>query len=255
MTYNEFLTSFTQDFLIVLNWIKTNLFIRLNDMFTNYLVFTLIGISFILFVIEEIVGVITSFRFGGFIFRHFRIFYPRPFEVSEKFPDYSKESRVRPFRPFYRAFYRQKYSGKYFINYNGRYYPTSMPRFNPFAISKFNAEYRAGNIISYSQLYKSSVNSSYTSNNISGIAKRMYKTGNKLPLDKILDKGEELNSYLNGSQDYGISEDTDLFEGLDDKLSSSLDGDNGYTLNGLPAIKNSNGFLSYNWDEISDDDY
>lgn len=213
MTYSEYLTSFTQEFISVLNWIKINLF-RLNEMFTNYLVFTLIGISFILLVIEEIVGIITSFRFGGFIFRHFRIFYPRSYEVADKFPDYSKEGRIRPFRPFYKAFYKQKYQGKYFIKYNGRYYPVSVPRYNPFAIAKFKAEYKAGNIISYDSLYKSGSPADYKGSAFKGLGKTI---GKKLGGYSLSGMFSSEDTYSEGVADSNNTLDgapySDMYEG------------------------------------------
>ena len=170
MTYSQYLNSFVQDFLRVLSWIKLNLF-PLETMFSDYLVFTLIGFGFFMLIIEEVVGIITSFRFGGFIFRHFRVLSPRSYQVPDTFPDYSKEKIVRPYRPFYKASYRQKYTGKYFIRYNGRYYPVHVPRYNPFAIAKFNAAYKAGNIVSYDSLYKANGVTDYKGSAFKGIGK------------------------------------------------------------------------------------
>ena len=189
MTYSQYLTDFFSGLGSVMNWIRTRLFpVTANGraLYNHPLVFTIMGIGLILLIIEELIGLITSLRFGGFLFRHFRPWFLRGYQVQENFPDYTKENRVKPYRPFYKAFYRAKYTGKYFINYNGRYYPVKVPRYNPFAISRFKSEYKAGNIISYSQLFNENYNHSYTGSSIGkafgkALGKKSYSMFGEVP--------------------------------------------------------------------------
>lgn len=169
MTYNEFLDGFILNLAQVFSWIKRNLFPITptgRSFYSNHLIFTIIGLGLIVTVIEEIAGILSSFRFGGLIFRHFKILYPRSFQVLES-PDYTKEKVVRP----YRLLFDQKYNGKYFIRYNGRYYPFRVNRFNPFSVMAFRSQLKAGNLISYNELYKGSRVEDYRGSFIQGIIK------------------------------------------------------------------------------------
>ena len=137
MTYNQFLDQFLTDLVSVFSWVKRNLFPVTpvgRSFYSSHLIFTIIGLGLIVTVIEELAGILSSFRFGGLLFRHFRVLYPRSFQVLES-PDYTKEKVVRP----YRLLFDQKYNNKYFIRYNGRYNPQ---RENLYIIHYMKSDYR-----------------------------------------------------------------------------------------------------------------
>lgn len=232
MTYSDYLNGFIQDFLRVLGWIKLNLF-PLQTMFSDYLIFTLIGFGFFMLIIEEVVGIITSFRFGGFIFRHFRVLSPRSYQVPDTYPDYTKEKRVRPYRPFYKASYRQKYTGKYFINYNGRYYPVNVPRYNPFAIHKFNADYKAGKIVTFGSSYDHTYKGSMFKGAGRGLGKGFFKN---------LLSGKYDGFLHNGNSDYDL-----------DSLDENYSGDSGLSFaDELPKSNSDLNFESLSENESKD---
>ena len=168
MTYSKFLEQFMTDLRAVMRWIRYSLFPSSSNpdlpIFSNHMIFTIMTFSLLLFIIEEFVGILTSFRFGGLVFRLFRVYRPRKFDVDYKIgeaPDYSKEKHIRPYRFLINPFYRAKYTGKYFIKYGNRYFPVKVPRYNPFAMRQFKIAYGAGKIISYDTLMKQNYSNSY----------------------------------------------------------------------------------------------
>lgn len=169
MSYSSFLNQFFSGLRDVLEWLKDYLFPSLfnqdNPLFVNYYVFTFMGISLFLFILEEIAGLLTSFRIGGLFFRRFRFFQPRSYDLDYKVseaPDYTKENTIKPYKPFYKSLYGAKYTGKYFIKYNNRYFPVRVPKYNPFAMRSFNLRYNAGQIVSYDQMMKQNYNHHYS---------------------------------------------------------------------------------------------
>lgn len=176
MTYSEFLQQFMTDLRAVMRWVRYSLFPSNSNpdlpIFSNHMIFTIMSFSLLLFIIEEFVGILTSFRFGGLVFRLFRVFRPRRFDVDYKIgdaPDYSKEKHIRPYRFFINPFYRAKYTGKYFIKYGNRYFPVKVPRYNPFAMRQFKIAYGAGKIISYDTLMKHNYSNSYNPSEVSSV--------------------------------------------------------------------------------------
>ena len=170
MNYDSFLNNFLSGISQCLDWLK-NLFIDSvgissgssegSALFTHPLIFTIMGISLFTLIIEELVGVLTSFRFGGFFFRRFgrgygsgyrtkyETEYPKSYEV-----DYSVET-AKPFK--------SRFGTKYFINYNGKLYPLYHSRFNPFYFREFNVAYKSGRIVSYNQIYGSKLSGGLSS--------------------------------------------------------------------------------------------
>ena len=216
MTYNQFLDQFLTDLVSVFSWVKRNLFPVTpvgRSFYSSHLIFTIIGLGLIVTVIEELAGILSSFRFGGLLFRHFRVLYPRSYQVAESFPDYSKEKVARSYRSLFRPFYRQKYTGKYFISYNGKYYPVSVPRYNPFAIARFRSEYKAGNIIDYSHLYNSTYNQEYHGSIGRALAKPISKGFYSLN-DNFFnyDSGTSSSGYAGSGEISLMSEDPSLAE-------------------------------------------
>lgn len=236
MTYSEFLLSFVNGLRDVFDWLRYNLFpSQLHDnlpFFSQHLIFTLMALSLLLLMIEEFVGIITSWRFGGLFFRLFRIIRPRGYDVDYKVseaPDYSKENKYRPYRFFMNPFYRQKYTGKYFMIYQGRYFPVRVPRYNPFAMRRFNAAYNAGHIVSYDKIVnlrynsevrpgnvapvnagmiRSSMASSFSSNQHHSFNRKLFNSINEPDPDPPLD-------YLNSEEVEGISDfETENYVGL-----------------------------------------
>lgn len=223
MTYSEFLNTFFSGMTQCTRWLKV-LFTGGGEgspLFTEHLIFTIMAMSVFLLLIEEILGLISSFRFGGFIIRRFSsnyrsgykvIYdneYPKPYEV-----DYSTDKIIKPFKSGYR--------GKYFIKYNGKYYPFTHSRYNPFYARQFNSAYKSGFIVSASQIYGQKLgggfNSSIGSSNLGGSAgynsihgvKGMTfseKIGNKLGNilgkfgKKAYETGRDLNDLMNGEHE------------------------------------------------------
>ena len=162
MSYSDFLSSFFTGMTQCTRWLK-NLFVgplgEGSPLFTEHLIFTIIAISVFLLLIEEILGLISSFRFGGFLFRRFgrpygsgyftryETEYPKSYEV-----DYSSHHKVFPFG--------SKYRSKYFIEYDGRYYPFRHSPYNPFFRKEFNNAFREGRIVSSSQIHQRNGNNS-----------------------------------------------------------------------------------------------
>lgn len=209
MSYSDFLNKIFDGLEQVVFWLKSTLFPSAfsdeNPIYVNYYFFTFFGISLLLIVLEELFGLLTAFKFGGFFMRRFRVHFPRGYDLDYKVedsPDYTKDSRIRPFGFFMRPFYRQKYTGKYFINYNGRYFPVRVPRYNPFAIRKFNAEYKAGHIVSYDKVFGNSYNSEFKpskaapilASNISGSMSSSFDGTPRMNLYKGLYKDLNLGS-------------------------------------------------------------
>ena len=193
MTYSEFVSSFFDGLTLCTRWLKTHLFaLDGNSLFSDNLIFTILAISIFLLLIEEILGLITSFRFGGFLFRRFGRSYGSGYKVKyeQEYPkayevDYSSEHNIKPFRSGFRT--------KYLISYNGKYYPFRHSRFNPFYARQFNSAYRSGMIVSASDIYGQkngsfssfghSNNSSHYGYNADGLTRNVtfgYKMFNKL---------------------------------------------------------------------------
>lgn len=128
-------TGFFSDFFSGLrsigSWVL-NIF-RDSPLLYNPLIFTIISLSVIAFIIEELIGLLTSFRFGGWFIRGFRSFFVRPFSSfetlynSEFTNNYDKGDRVKSFRSLRNP--------KYFVSYNGRLFPV----FNKRYLSKYSA--------------------------------------------------------------------------------------------------------------------
>lgn len=191
MDYSDFLSWFFEGLGSVFTWIRFRLFpsfLGNNSILSNHLVFTFMGISIIFFVIEELIGLFTSFEFGGIFLRLFRVFIPHKYDIDYKVseaPDYSKEGKIKAYGHFMNPFYRSKFTGKYFISYNGRYFPVRVPRYNPFAMRSFKAAYNSGKIISYDQIMKQNYKNSYnasgaspiTASNISGSMSSSWSDG------------------------------------------------------------------------------
>lgn len=198
MNYDSFLGNFLSGISQCLDWLK-NLFVDADGVatgssegsaiFTHPLIFTIMGISLFTLIIEELVGVLTSFRFGGFFFRRFgrgygsgyrtkyETEYPKSYEV-----DYSVET-AKPFK--------SRFGTKYFINYNGKYYPFYHSRYNPLYARQFNVAYRAGRVATASQIYGQKISnansssygnsySSYSSSFNPKVLKEAFKYGSDI---------------------------------------------------------------------------
>lgn len=132
-----------------------------SPIFTHPLIFTIMGISLVCLIIEELIGVLTMFRFGGFFFRRFSSHYgsgyrtkyeteyPKSYEV-----DYSSETPKS---------FNSRFRTKYFISYNGKYYPFRHSRYNPFYARQFNSAYKAGRVVSSSQIYGQKLGNAHNS--------------------------------------------------------------------------------------------
>lgn len=250
MTYSEFLQSFLSGMHAVLSWIRNNFFGDMGYLFDNHLIFTLMGISIILFMIEEFMGLLTSFRFGGLFFRRFGIFTPRSYRTDytrEVNPDYTKEEHPKP----YRIFYRSRVAPAYFMKYNGRYYQVYRPRYNPFAIARFNAAYKAGSIVSYNQLYNSkgsplynqrykdeynpSSSSPLTANNIRASMSGSASSNNHYNprmVNRLVNAYNDVNSENHFSTE---SEELNMFDGLGEELEEAFSHGGSSTQAGMPG--------------------
>ena len=250
MTYSEFLESFLSGMHAVLRWIRLNFFGEMGYLFNNHLIFTIMGISIILFMIEEFMGLLTSFRFGGLFFRRFGILSPRSYRTDytrEVNPDYTKEEHPKP----YRIFYRSRVAPAYFMKYNGRYYQVYRPRYNPFAIARFNAAYKAGSIVSYNQLYNSkgsplynqrykdeynpSSSSPLTANNIRASMAGSASSNNHYNprmVNRLVNAYNDVNSENHFSTE---AEELNMFDGLGEELEEAFSHGSSSTQVGMPG--------------------
>lgn len=234
MTYSEFLQHFMTDLRAVMRWVRYSLFPSSSNpdlpFFSNHMIFTIMAFSLLLFIIEEFVGILTSFRFGGLFFRLFRVYRPHRYDVDYKIgeaPDYSKEKHIRPYRFFFNPFYRAKYTGKYFIKYGNRYFPVKVPRYNPFAMKQFKIAYGSGKIISYDTLmkqnYSNSYNNSFNPSEVSSVRASLIRDSinsqfhstprvSSSAMHKLYNFGASIDS------EYHPSESVDYLEGLGEEL-------------------------------------
>lgn len=169
MTYSEFLDEFLNGLSQCVRWLKRQIFVDGNPFLSENLIFTIFAISIFLLLIEEILGLLTDFHFGGFILRRFGRSYGNGYDVKFE-TEYPKSYDVDYPADFKSKSYRAGYRMKYFISYNGKYYPFRHSRYNPFYVRQFNSAYKAGRIVSASQIYgqklgnvhNSSLGSSYS---------------------------------------------------------------------------------------------
>jgi len=86
MDYSDFLRDFLSGLRSCLSWIQ-NMF-SYSPILSDYLIFTIMAIAIFIFVVEELLGILTSLRFGGFFIRRFRHWFIRP--IGSYDSDYSK---------------------------------------------------------------------------------------------------------------------------------------------------------------------
>lgn len=153
-------TGFFSDFFSGLrsigSWVL-NIF-RDSPLLYNPLIFTIISLSVIAFIIEELIGLLTSFRFGGWFIRGFKSFFVRPFSPfetlynSEFTNNYDKGERVKSFHSMRNP--------KYFVSFNGRLFPVYNKRY----LSKYSTSgyrvFTAGQVKSFGRSFSQSFSSS-----------------------------------------------------------------------------------------------
>lgn len=161
MEYGDFLRDFLGGLSQCLSWVRN--FFSYSPILSDYLVFTIMAIAIFIFVVEELLGILTSLRFGGFFVRRFRHWFIAPIGSYET--DYSKSfdnnyDNLRNPRSFRKA--------RYYVSYNGKMYPVYSTK----AMKKYA---RAGFEL-YHHGYGNSYNR-FTSAGISGGSSSNYNSG------------------------------------------------------------------------------
>jgi len=241
VTYSDFLDEFLNGLSQCLRWLKRQIFVDGNPFLSENLIFTIFAISIFLLLIEEILGLLTDFHFGGFILRRFGKSYGNGYDVKYE-TEYPKSYDVDYPSDFKTKSYRAGFRMKYFISYNGKYYPFRHSRYNPFYVRQFNSAYKAGRIVSANQLYgqklgnvnsssfgyshssSNSYNSSYSMKGRSTLAEKLgFKLGGFLGKlgKKGYENGKDLYDLTHDDFDY-ISPDIDE-PSIGDILQSSFD--------------------------------